>query len=166
MNSNLDETDLKIMEAIEENYEQSLEELAEVLDISKSTIHYRMNKLKEQGVISKPSVAVDPHSLGLNMLIITEVSVSHESGYADKLGSQLADVEGVVEAFYTMGDVDFVVLSRVQNREQMNKVIDDIIAIEGVDETSSRFVMQELKTGSNVMSTLSEEMRTNVLEAD
>jgi Lrp/AsnC family transcriptional regulator, leucine-responsive regulatory protein len=166
MSSDLDETDLKIMEAIEENYERSLEELATELDISKSTIHYRMNKLKDQDVISKPSVDVNPHSLGLTMLIITEVSVSHESGYADEIGSQLATLDGVVEAFYTMGDVDFVVLFRVQNREQMNQVIDDIIAIDGVNETSSRFVMQDLKTGTDVMSTLSEEMRTAVLDSD
>lgn len=33
-----------------------------------------------------------------------------------------------------------------QNREQMNTLIDNIVSIEGVDETSSRFVMKELKT--------------------
>lgn len=166
MNPDLDETDLKILEAVEDDYERSLEELAEDLDISKSTIHYRLNKLKENDVISTPSVSIDPNALGLNMLLITEVSVSHERGYADDIGDQLADIDGIVDVYYTMGDVDFVVLARVQNRDQMNDLIDDVIAIDGVNETSSRFVMQEVETNADLMGTISEEMRENVLDAE
>ncbi|APX97757.1 Lrp/AsnC family transcriptional regulator [Natronorubrum daqingense] len=166
MNHDLDETDLKILEAVEDDYERSLEELAEELDISKSTIHYRLNKLKENDVISTPSVSIDPNALGLNMLLITEVSVSHERGYADDIGDQLADIDGIVDVYYTMGDVDFVILARVQDRDQMNTLIDDVIAIEGVNETSSRFVMQEVETNADLMGTMSEEMRENVLDAE
>ncbi|SEH13495.1 DNA-binding transcriptional regulator, Lrp family [Natronorubrum sediminis] len=166
MNPDLDETDLKILEAVEDDYERSLEELAEELDISKSTIHYRLNKLKENDVISTPSVSIDPNALGLNMLLITEVSVSHERGYADDIGDQLADIDGIVDVYYTMGDVDFVILARVQDRDQMNTLIDDVIAIEGVNETSSRFVMQEVETNADLMGTMSEEMRENVLDAE
>jgi Lrp/AsnC family transcriptional regulator, leucine-responsive regulatory protein len=166
MDPQLDETDLEILDAVEEDADRSLEELAERLDLSKSTIHYRLNKLKENDVITKVSATIDPRALGLNMLVITEVTVSHERGYADEIGSQLLEIDGIVEAFYTMGDVDFVVLSRVQSREQMNRLIDEIVAIAGVNETSSRFVMQELKTGSDVTTALSEEMRDQIHRSD
>jgi len=97
-------------------------------------------------VITDISANIDPHALGMSMVSITEVYVYHESGYADDIGDELANLPGVQQVFYTMGDVDFIVISRVQNHEQMNELIDKIVAIEGVNETSSRFVMRELKT--------------------
>jgi len=100
------------------------------------------------------------------MVSITEVYVYHESGYADDIGDELANLPGVQQVFYTMGDVDFIVISRVQNHEQMNELIDKIVAIEGVNETSSRFVMRELKNDSRLLETMSEGMIDNVLETE
>ncbi|MDF9746203.1 Lrp/AsnC family transcriptional regulator [Natrinema salsiterrestre] len=162
----LDENDLDIIRELERNDEKNLEELADELDLSKSAIHYRLNQLKESGVIRNISADVDPRALGMSMVIITEVYVSHESGYADEIGDDLADLPGVQQVFYTMGDVDFMVVSRVQNHDQMNELIDEIVALEGVNETSSRFVMRELKNGNRILETMSEGMVDRVLETE
>ncbi|WP_254525811.1 Lrp/AsnC family transcriptional regulator [Natrinema caseinilyticum] len=162
----LDETDLEILRQLERNDEKNLEELAEDLDLSKSTIHYRLNRLKESDVITDISANIDPRALGMAMVIITEVYVSHESGYADEIGDKLSDVDGVQHVYYTMGDVDFVVISRVQNHDQLNDLIDKVVAIDGVNETSSRFVMRELKDGNHLIDTMSEEMLDRVLETE
>ncbi|ELY38944.1 Lrp/AsnC family transcriptional regulator [Natronorubrum tibetense] len=162
----LDENDLEIIRELEQNDEKNLEELAAELDLSKSTIHYRLNRLKENGVITDISADINPQSLGLAMVVITEVNVSHERGYADEIGDGLVNVEGVQQVYYTMGDVDFVVISRVQNHDQMNEVVDDIVAIDGVNETSSRFVMRELKNENRILENMSDEMIGNVLETE
>ncbi|SER38732.1 Lrp/AsnC family transcriptional regulator [Natrinema salaciae] len=164
--SDLDENDLDIIRELERNDDKNLEELAAELDLSKSTVHYRLNRLKENGVITDISADIDPRALGMSMVIITEVYVSHESGYADEIGDKLVDVAGVQEVYYTMGDVDFMIVSRVQNHEQMNELIDEIVAIEGVNETSSRFVMRELSRGNRLLDTMSEEMIERVLETE
>jgi len=164
--SDLDEIDLEIIREFEQNDEKSLEELADGLGLSKSAIHYRLNQLKDSGVITDISANIDPHALGMSMVSITEVYVYHDSGYADDIGDELANLPGVQQVFYTMGDVDFIVISRVQNHEQMNELIDKIVAIEGVNETSSRFVMRELKNDSRLLETMSEGMIDNVLETE
>lgn len=162
----LDENDIDILRELERNDDKNLEELAEELDLSKSTIHYRLNRLKEDGVITEISANVDPQALGMSMVAITEVYVSHESGYAEDIGTDLGDIDGVQQVFYTMGDVDFMVISRVQNHDQLNELIDKIVAIDGVNETSSRFVMQELKHGNRLIETMSDEMIDRVIEAE
>ena len=164
MDSSLDEKDIQILRRVEQNYEVNLEELSEELGISKSTIHYRLKKLKEDGVITRAMAEVDPEVFGLNMMMITDVMVSHEEGYAEETGSKIAAIKGVIKVYYTMGDVDFMVISRVQNRDQLNRLIDEIVAIDGVNETSSTFVMDEIKDNHEVVSALSEEMVHNVLE--
>jgi DNA-binding Lrp family transcriptional regulator len=162
-NSNLDETDVAILRQVEQDSDVNLEQLSDELGLSKSAIHYRLKKLKDGDIINSVSADVNPIEFGLNMLVITEVSVSHERGYADDIGEALTKVDGVYQVYYTMGDVDFIVLSRVQNREQMNKLIDDIVAIEGVNETSSRFAMKELKTANHTVANMSDEMIDSIL---
>ena len=160
----LDEQDLRLLERIEADFDASLEELADELELSKSAVHYRLKKLRERGVIRGVTADVDPLALGLSMMTITEISVDHESGYAEDIGTDLTELDGVSEVYYTMGDVDFVVVSRAQNREQMNTLIDAIVSIDGVNETSSRFVMKELKTDGRPVSMLSDPMRTRIVE--
>lgn len=164
--ADLDEVDLQLLEYIEEDFDVNLEELSERFDFSKSAIHYRLNKLRKKGVVTGVSADVDPLTLGLNMMMISDVSVTHETGYASEIGSQLTEVDGVQQVYYTMGEVDFVVISRVQNREQMNRLIDEMVAIDGVNETSSRFVMQELKSDTNMLANMSTEMVEGIVDFD
>ena len=161
--SELDDKDIELLSYVEKDFEANLEQIAEEIDLSKSAVHYRLNKLRDNGVIDSVSARIDPLVLGLNMLTITDVYVTHESGYAENIGEQLTEIDGVQQVYYTMGDVDFVVISRTQNREQMNDLIDRIVSVDGVNETSSRFVMDELKTDSKVLAHMSEEMRENVI---
>ncbi|THE64138.1 Lrp/AsnC family transcriptional regulator [Salinadaptatus halalkaliphilus] len=160
----LDETDLAILERVERDDEANLEELAAELGLSKSAVHYRLNKLKDADVITSVSADIDPLALGLNMLVITEVSVVHERGYAEGIGQQLTDLDGTSQVYYTMGDIDFVVISRLQDREQLNDLIDEMVSIDGVNETASTFVMNELKTGDRTVANMSETMLANVVD--
>ena len=161
---NLDEIDLAILERVENDFEVSLETLSEDLDLSKSAIHYRLNKLKDNGVIQSVTADVDPLALGLEIAAITDVMVTHERGYSRKMGEKLMALDGVEQVYYTMGDVDFVVISRVQTRDQLNDLIDRIITIDGVNETSSKFVMQEFENDRAVTSNLTEEAREAILD--
>jgi DNA-binding Lrp family transcriptional regulator len=160
----LDEIDLEILERVERDFDVSLGTVAAELDLSKSAIHYRVNKLKESGVIQGVTADVDPLAFGLEMVSITDVSVTHEQGYSESIGEQLTSIRGVERVFYTMGDVDFVVISRVQTREQLNDLVDEIVAIDGVNETSSTFVMDEFHDGRNLTANLTEKGREIVLE--
>lgn len=162
--ADLDEHDLALLERIEADFDVGLKELEEELELSSSAIHYRLQKLRENGIVEGVTADLNPLSLGLNMAMITNVKVEHQSGYAEDIGTKLADVPGVEQVYYTMGDVDFVLFVRVQNRDQMNSTVDEIVSIDGVNETSSRFVMQELQRGGRPLESTSERMRENLLE--
>ncbi|OIB58958.1 Lrp/AsnC family transcriptional regulator [Natrialba sp. SSL1] len=164
MDVDLDETDIEILKRLEKSDDKNLEELSDELGLSKSAIHYRVTNLKQSDVITTISADVDPHALDLNMLLFTEVTVSHESGYAEDVGESLTEIDGVNHVYYMMGDVDFIVISRVQNHDQMHALIDDIVEIDGVNETSSRFVIQELETGGQLIDNMSDEMVDQVVE--
>lgn len=161
--ADFDEMDLELLRCVETDFDVSLDVLSEELGLSKSAIHYRLNKLEDSGVIQGVTADLNPVSFGLDMVAITEVSVQHEQGYSEDIGTALAAVDGVEQVYYTMGDVDFVVISRVQDRDQMNDVIDAMVAIDGVNETSSRFVMDEVQAEPKVMPAVSESVEESLL---
>jgi DNA-binding Lrp family transcriptional regulator len=162
--ADLDEKDLELLRSIETDFDVSLGTLSDELGLSKSAIHYRLNKLKEKEVVTGITADLDPVSLGLDMVAITEVSVTHEQGYSEDIGTELAALDWVEQVYYTMGDVDFVVVSRVQNRTQMNDVIEEMVAIDGVNETSSRFVMSELKSNPRTLANVSADLDAAFLD--
>ncbi|WP_280537549.1 Lrp/AsnC family transcriptional regulator [Halopenitus sp. POP-27] len=159
-----DEMDIELLRCVESDFDVSLDTLSQQLDLSKSAVHYRLNKLKDAGVIRSVTADLDPLAFGLDMVALTEVSVTHEQGYSETIGTDLADVKGVEQVYYTMGDVDFVVVSRVQDRSQMNAVIEEMVAIDGVNETSSRFVMDEVTSGADVVDNLPDAARSKLVE--
>lgn len=160
-----DEADLHILDRLESDREINLSELSDEIGLSKSAIHYRLNNLKEEGIVAGISADLDPLAFGLEMMIVTEVMVRHETGYAENIGEQLAEVGGVNQVYYAMGDVDFIVVSRTQNRDQMNDLIEEIIEIDGVNETSSTFIMDEFKRNGRVLENMSDEMRDAVCKS-
>ena len=85
----LDEMDLKILELVEADFDVSLETVAAKLDLSKSAVHYRVKKLKERGVIRGVTADVDPLKLGLEMVAVTDISVTHEAGYSENIGEEV-----------------------------------------------------------------------------
>lgn len=161
-----DEMDLEILRRIEADFDVSLDALANELDLSRSAIHYRIKSLKEDDVIQSVSADLDPMPFGLDMVALTEVSVTHDEGYSETIGEDLSAIDGVEQVYYTMGDVDFVTVTRVQDRDQMNGVIEQMVAIDGVNETSSRFVMNEIESNPQVMPSMSTEMEERIVEHD
>lgn len=159
-----DETDIELLEYVEADYDVNLDTLADKLGLSKSAVHYRLKKLKDADVITGVTADLNPESFGLTMVAITEVSVTHEHGYSESVGCDLADLDGVEQVYYTMGDTDFVVISRVQDRDQMNQVIENMVAIDAVDHTSSRFVMDEILTSPKFMENCSTVIRENLVD--
>jgi len=163
--SDIDEKDLKILEHVEDDFDVGLETLSQKLGLSKSAIHYRIKKLKENEIIEGVTADIDPLALGLEMVSITDVSVTHEEGYSENIGEKIMAIDGVEQVYYTMGDVDFVVVSRVQTRDQLNDLIEEIVAIDWVNETSSKFVMEEFHGARNVTGNLTESVRDAIIDS-
>lgn len=162
--ADLDDVDLKILQQIEDDFDVSLETVADQLGLSKSAVHYRITNLKENGIIEGVTADIDPFALGLEMVSITDVSVTHREGYSENIGERIMSIDGIEQVYYTMGDVDFVAVSRVQTRDQLNDLIEEIVAIDGVDETSSKFVLEEFHDARNVTANLTQSGRDAILD--
>jgi DNA-binding Lrp family transcriptional regulator len=71
-------------------------------------------------------------------MIHAVVLIKAERQALPTLGGELADIEGVAEAYSVTGDWDFVAILRVREHEQLAQVVTDgIAALAGVRRTQT-----------------------------
>lgn len=141
----MDERDVRILLAISELETGSSERIAEETGIPKSTVHYRIQNLRERGVIRNDLFDFDMEKVGLEIIVISEVIAKYDEQYHTRVGQEIGAVEGVRQVFFTMGDTDFVVVSRLTDRDMVEALFEQFEAIDGVERTMSKFVISAIK---------------------
>jgi len=148
----MDERDVRLLKAISDLATGSPERLHEETDIPVSTIHYRLNNLKEAGVIDDDLYDFDHEELGLGVTVIVEVLAGYEGPY-EEFAEELLAVEGVTQAFFTMGETDFIVIARLPSSDAVERLVADFEAIPDVERTNSTFVISALREESRAPAT-------------
>ncbi|MFB6177502.1 MAG: Lrp/AsnC family transcriptional regulator [Halobaculum sp.] len=142
----MDERDVRVLNALEELETGSIEAISEETGIPVSTVHYRLNNLREAGVIRNELYDLDLDELGLGVTVVLEVLTTYDDGH-EAMGSEIAAVEGVTQVFFTMGETDFMVVARLPDSDDVERLITEFEEIEAVDRTNSTFVVtRELDT--------------------
>ncbi len=162
----MDEKDIKILRTIASEGINSPDKIEEHTDIPKSTVHYRLNQLREQGVLTNDLCDMDLSELGLSITIISEVYAEFAKDYHDRVGEKLADVEGVNQVYFTMGDTDFMVIAHVTDREMLESLIADYEAIDEIQRTSSHFAITRIKDEPHPISDFEHETLVEALIED
>ncbi|AEC51024.1 transcriptional regulator [Pyrococcus sp. NA2] len=139
----LDEIDKKIIEILQRDGKAPLREISKITGLAESTIHERIKKLKDSGVIKKFTAIIDPEALGYSMLAFILVKV--KAGKYPEVASKLAEYPEIMEVYETTGDYDMVVKIRTRNSEELNNFLDAIGSIPGVEGTHTMIVLKTHK---------------------
>ena len=148
----MDERDVRLLKAIADLGTGSPEKLHEETDIPVSTIHYRLNNLRDAGVIENDLYDFDHEELGLGVTVIVEVLADYDGPY-EEFADELLTVQGVTQAFFTMGETDFVVIARLSSSDTVERLISDFERIPEVDRTNSTFTIATLRDESRAPAT-------------
>ncbi|WP_435096438.1 Lrp/AsnC family transcriptional regulator [Halarchaeum sp. P4] len=150
----MDDRDVRLLKAISDLGTGSPERLHEETDIPVSTIHYRLNNLREQGVIENELYDLDLDELGLGVTVVLEVYTTYSGSYRG-VAAELEEIEGVTQVFFTMGEYDFMVVARLPDSDAVERLITDFEAIDEVDRTNSTFVTSRTKDVTRPLQTYS-----------
>ena len=118
-------------------------EIAKKLIVSPGTIHVRMNKLTDAGVVKGATVNVDIAKLGLDLTAYLGVYLEKGSVYK-KVINQLKEIHEVVEAHYTTGAYSIFLKVICRNTEHLREVLNDMIqTVKGVQRTETFISLEE-----------------------
>ena len=147
MNVRIDETDRKILIALQKDASQSLDEIARKIGSSKTPVWNRIRKLREAGVIGATTAILDPDALGLEACFFVLIRTSeHDAGWQKAFLKALRDRPEVQEAHRLAGDIDYILKVRVANARAYDVFYQALISEVKVHNVTALLSMEEIKS--------------------
>ncbi|MCE5973519.1 Lrp/AsnC family transcriptional regulator [Sinirhodobacter sp. WL0062] len=131
----MDELDQAIIGQLSSDARMSLSTLARRLKVARSTVQARLERLETSGVIAGYTVKLGEAARAgrLRASALLEIEPRAQAAILSRLKS-IPEVERVLT---TSGRVDLLLQLAVSSTQQLDKVLDDIGAIPGVQGTES-----------------------------
>ena len=115
----LDEFDLRLLDALQENNQRTSEELAELVHLSPASCLRRAKRLRDSKVICADVSVVAPEALGKRMTMIVLVALEREQhDLIDAFKASMRKTPQVVQCYYVTGAVDFVLTVSVKDMDE------------------------------------------------
>lgn len=142
----MDELDLNILKLLEQNGRLSHEEIGKLLHISRPSVHQRVAKLERSGIIKGYRGLIDWSRLDQKIKVVISVKVvsRHFQEVADKIVEMEIPGVTLMECLRMAGEWCMMLKVRVGSPEQITLLIDEIVKIPEVKETSTTFVLSTI----------------------
>ena len=139
----LDERDFKILEFLRKDARTPFTDIGKALGISDSTVHIRVEKMIEQGVIGKFTITVNDEALGrvASLLMLDVVP-----GHFEEVVPNLIQSEKVEEIFELQGAYVAALKISANNLTEMREEIVRIRKIPNVTRTEMITILKTWKT--------------------
>jgi DNA-binding Lrp family transcriptional regulator len=133
----LDEKDELILEELRKDGRSSTARISRKTHIPRVTVHERIKKMRERGVIRKFTVIPDYKKLGLNTTAFILVFYDpHSNSTQRQLAERIAKIPNIYEVHILAGDWDMLLKVRASSIEDIGKmVVDKLREMDGVEKT-------------------------------
>jgi len=144
----LDRTDRKILKHLQSDGRIATVDLAEKVGLSPTSTSERVKRLQREGYIAGYGARLDPHRLGLELLVFVEVSLDKTTpDVFEKFAEAVKRAPEVLECHMVAGGFDYLVKTRVADMAAYRRFLGEILlALPGVKETRTYAVMEEVKS--------------------
>lgn len=142
----IDEKDTLILEELRKDGRLSTVDLAKKTGIPRVTVHERIKRLKEKGIIKKFTVLSDYKKLGSETTAFVLIAYSPNKLLQKEVAEKIAKIQDVYEIHLIAGEWDMVAKVRGKNLEEIGRlVLERIRKIEGVAKTFTLACFETIK---------------------
>ena len=140
---NLDKLDLQIIQAMMEDAGISYADLGKKLFVSGGTIHVRIKKLQELGVVKGTKLNVDLKHLGYDITAFVGIYLEKSSLY-DQVAEDLRKIPEIIRLNYTTGNYSMFLEVVCKDIAQLRFVLHDSLQkIKGIERTETFISLDE-----------------------
>jgi Lrp/AsnC family transcriptional regulator, regulator for asnA, asnC and gidA len=142
-NLNLDKLDFQIIQAMMDNADISYAELGKKLFVSGGTIHVRIKKLQELGIVKGTKLHINHKILGYDVIAFIGIYLEKSSLY-DNVATQLKKIPEIVRLNYTTGNYSMFAEVICKDIGQLKFVLhDELQKIKGIERTDTIISLEE-----------------------
>jgi len=147
MKINLDETDKKILEMLQEDAKINIKEIAAKLNMTKTPIYERIKRLEKAEVIDKYVTLLNRSKLTSSIIVFLEGSLKVDKfEQADEFFEAVAATPEIIECYLLGGENDFMLKVIAPELDKYHDFYATKIAsLPRVGQIKSSFVIKEIK---------------------
>ncbi len=140
---NIDKLDLQIIQQLIHDAGLSYAEMGKKLFVSAGTIHVRIKKLQDAGIIQGQRFQVDLKKLGYDVIAFIGIYLEKSSLY-DTVARDLKKIPEIVRMNYTTGNYSIFAEIVCKDIGQLRTVLhDELQKIKGIERTETFISLEE-----------------------
>ena len=143
----IDETDARILQALQRQGRLSNAELAERVNLSASACHRRVQRLEADGIIRDYVALLDPRKVGRPTTVFVEITLSGQADEVlDAFERAVARVPDVLECHLMAGSADYLLKVVADDTEDFARIHRRYLAtLPGVAQMQSSFALRTVR---------------------
>lgn len=142
-NFDIDNVDLKILSLLAEDAKMPYTEVAKKVFVSGGTVHVRMRKMEEMGIVRGTTLNMDYSKMGYDITAFLGIYLEKSSLY-DGVIKHLVKIPEIVKIHYTTGNYNIFVKLHCKDTRHLKDVLHDKIqTIEGIERTETSISLEE-----------------------
>ena len=138
----IDEVDRQILDILIDNTRIPFTDIAKKLLISPGTVHVRVKKMEDAGIIKGSSLNLDYNKLGYSFIAYVGIFLAKTQKTKSVL-YQLNSIPNVTVAHITTGKFNIFCKVRARDTSHAKEIIFSIDDIEGISRTESMISLEE-----------------------
>lgn len=143
----IDETDSRLLAALQGNAHLTAQELGEHLNLSASQAGRRRQRLEASGIVRSYAAKLDPLRLGLNVQAFVQVQLTtHNPEQAKSFNRLVGTRPEITSAWALTGDADLLLRIYTEDLAALNRLIHEVLLPHAaVSRVHSQIVMDQVK---------------------
>ncbi len=139
----IDKTDLRILEVLIKDAKRPFTEVGKKAFVSQGTVHVRMNKMAEAGIVEKTTLKLNYAKLGYDVTAFIGIYLEKSSLY-DQVLEKLKEIPEITSIHYTKGNYSMFVKIHCRDTNHLKLVLQDKMQqVAGIDRTETMISLEE-----------------------
>ena len=139
----IDKTDLQILELLVQDAKKPYTELARKVHVAPGTVHVRMNKMHDAGIVEKTTLRINYAKLGYDITAFIGIYLEKSALYEQVLG-KLKAIPEITSIHYTTGNYSMFIKIHCRDTNHLKEVLHDKMQqVEGIERTETMISLEE-----------------------
>jgi Lrp/AsnC family transcriptional regulator, leucine-responsive regulatory protein len=150
---NLDVTDKKILNLLQQNSKANIKEIALKIGLTQTPTYERIKRLEKDGVIKNYIAVLDKEKVGYTIEVFCQVTLLvHSKDMITRFENAINKLDEVMECFHVAGNYDYLLKIIVKDMNCYQAFLKNKLSVlDSVANVQSTFVMSSTKDSTGFM---------------
>ena len=139
-NGELDELDLRLLDALQRNARSTFAELGSAVGLKPPAVHERVKRLEGRGFVRGYSAQLDTRRLGLELVAFVSCFTTPDCDY-ESFTRALADLPEVSEVHSVAGEESFILKVMTRSTAHLDALLTRLKSVRGMARTKTTMVL-------------------------